>query len=418
VLRVNQNIQRVEPSATIVINERSNDLVKSGRKVYKLGFGQSPFPVPKSVVKALRKNAHQKDYLPVKGLYELRKAVANHQSTKIGLSCEAEDVIIGPGSKELLYLTQLIYNGDLLLPRPSWVSYAPQAKIVGKKQEWLETKKENGYLLHPDTLSAYCLSNPYSPKLLLLNYPSNPTGATYTESQLKALAGVAKKYNILVLSDEIYGDVHHEGQHISISQFYPEGTIVSGGLSKWCGAGGWRLGTFIFPKEYRWLLDKMGIIASETFTSTSAPIQYAAVRAYKGGKKIDKYLKDSRYILDRVANECHRLLTDFDIECPNPKGGFYLMPDFEHYRKKLAARGIHTSHDLCEAILEETGVALLPLSAFGMDEKVLGVRLSYVDFDGKRALKIRRKNKKAPAKKLAPKVIKGIHLIGDWINNI
>jgi len=129
---INKNITFLKPSATLVINERSNALVKSGKKVYKLGFGQSPFPVPKIVVNALKKNAHQKDYLPVKGLMALREAVAKYSHQKFGVDCTAEDVLIGPGSKELLFLTQLIYQGELLLPQPSWVSYEPQAQLASK----------------------------------------------------------------------------------------------------------------------------------------------------------------------------------------------------------------------------------------------------------------------------------------------
>jgi len=104
----------------------------------------------------------------------------------------------------------------------------------------------------------------------------------------------------------------------SIAKYYPEGTIVSSGLSKWCGAGGWRLGTFVFPKELRWLLDKMAVVASETFTTTSAPIQYAAVKAYEGGTEIEEYLTHSRIILGKVAQACSQLLLAINISHPAP----------------------------------------------------------------------------------------------------
>src|SRR5690606_12101120 len=108
---------------------------------------------------------------------------------------------------------------------------------------------------------------------------SNPHGYTYCNEELKAIAAVAREYRMLVLADEIYGEVHFLGKHTSIAQYYPEGTIVSSGLSKWCGAGGWRLGTFAFPAQLQWLKNAMATAASETYTSTSAPIQYAAVKA-------------------------------------------------------------------------------------------------------------------------------------------
>jgi len=173
---------------------------------------------------------------------------------------------------------------------------------------------------------------------MILNYPSNPTGSSLKPDQLKALARVARKHKILIISDEIYGDVHHTGQHESIAKYYSEGTIVSSGLSKWCGAGGWRLGTFVFPKNLRWLLDKMTVVASETFTTTSAPIQYAAVKAYQGGTPIEEYLTNSRVILKRVAEASSQLLQKHNILHPPPLGGFYLMPNFAHHRQKLNAK--------------------------------------------------------------------------------
>jgi len=412
---VKLNITNLKPSATLVINERSNALVASGKKVYKLGFGQSPFPVPKIVVDALKANAHQKDYLPVRGLYALRKAVANYNQQKFGLATTAEDVLIGPGSKELLFLTQMIYQGELLLPQPSWVSYEPQAHLASKGHHWLATKVENGYMLDAATLAEHCQKELNVPRILILNYPSNPAGGSLNTSQLQSLAKVARQHKILILSDEIYGDVHHTGQHESIAKYYPEGTIVSSGLSKWCGAGGWRLGTFSFPKELRWLLDKMAVVASETFTTTSAPIQYAAVKAYEEGSEIEEYLKHSRIILGKVAQACSKLLLAKNITHPHPTGGFYLMPNFNFYREKLQARNIRSSIHLSESLLEETGVALLPLSAFGMPDDFLGARLSYVDFDGAKALQLIKEKPNAMADELAPKVMEGVRLIGEWV---
>ncbi len=280
---VNKNIAGLRPSATLAINEKSHQLASEGKKIYKLGFGQSPFPVPPTVVENLRHNAHQKDYLPVKGLMDLREAVAQQHRELFGINCAAGDVLIGPGSKELLFLIQLIHKGDLLLPQPSWVSYAPQAQLTRKQQYWLPTQAANNWMLDAETLENHCKKAPDRNRILILNYPSNPTGSTFDEVQLSALAGVCRKYRILVLSDEIYGLTHHTGQHRSLASYYPEGTIISSGLSKWCGAGGWRLGTFVFPTSFRWLLNCMATAASETFTTTSAPIQYAAVSAYQGG---------------------------------------------------------------------------------------------------------------------------------------
>ena len=409
----NENISSLKASATLAINERSIALQQAGEPIIRLGFGQSPFPVPNLVVEALRQHAHQKDYLPVKGLYTLREAVANYHQRKFSIHCTAEDVLIGPGSKELLFLTQLIYKGTLMLPQPSWVSYAPQAQLSRKQYVYLPTNKGENYMLSPQILEQHCAQLAQGPKILLLNYPSNPTGATLDSTQLMALAEVARKYEILILSDEIYGDTHFTGAHQSIARFYPEGTIISSGLSKWCGAGGWRLGTFVFPEQLRWLLDKMVVVASETFTSTSAPIQYAAVAAYQAHPQIEDYLRKSRAILQIIGEAVHTQLEAHQITCPKPSGGFYLMPDFSFYQNKLTKQGILNSRQLCDFILEELKVALLPLSDFGMPDDFLGCRLSYVDFDGKKALDLLTDT--STPEELAPKVLQGIHHILAWI---
>ncbi|MFH1834484.1 MAG: pyridoxal phosphate-dependent aminotransferase, partial [bacterium] len=351
-----------------------------------LGLGQSPFPVPDVVVKRLREHAHEKDYLPVRGLRALRQAVANYHRLRSGIECSAQDVLIGPGSKELMFLLQLVYYGDLVIPTPSWVSYAPQARIIGRPITWVPTRWEDDLKLLAQDLDRVCQADPSRPRIVILNYPSNPTGATYTMTELKALARVARKYQVVLLSDEIYAELHHRGQHVSVARFYPEGTIISSGLSKWCGAGGWRLGTFTFPRNLSWLLDAMAAVASETFTSTSAPIQYAAVRAFRGGIEIEEYLHEARRILRRLGHYAWSRLTKVGAVVPRPIGAFYIFPDFSPLRESLAKRGIRTAPQLCEALLEDTGAAVLPGSAFGRPLEELSFRLAYVDFDGARAL--------------------------------
>jgi aspartate aminotransferase len=373
-------------SATLAIHARTGELLRQGRRIFKLGLGQSPFPVPEPVVQALRDHAHEKDYLPVHGLRELRDAVAGYHARREGLELGGDDVLIGPGSKELMFLLQLVYHGDLVIPTPAWVSYAPQARIIGRQVHCLPTRQEHGFCLRPETLDALCRSDPDRPRLLILNYPSNPTGGTLDEDQLRGLAEVARAYRVVLLSDEIYGELHHRGEHISVARFYPEGTIISSGLSKWCGAGGWRLGTFVFPPGMRWLQGAMAAVASETYTSTSAPIQHAAVRAFQGGSDIDAYLSGSRRVLSALGEHIHTTLRAGGVDCPRPDGAFYLFPDFGVARDRLAGRGIGTSAELCEALLRDTGVAMLPGSEFGRPGEELTCRLAYVDFDGGAAL--------------------------------
>ena len=173
---------------------------------------------------------------------------------------------------------------------------------------------------------------------------------------------------------------------MSIARFYPEGTIVSSGLSKWCGAGGWRLGTFAFPKSMSWLLEAMAAVASETYTSTSAPIQYAAVRAFHGGLRIERYLWFSRRILSALGRWSARRLREAGANVERPTGAFYLFPDFSPFADRLRSRGITTSAQMCERLLEDTGVAILPGNDFGRAPDEMTARLAYVDFDGARAL--------------------------------
>lgn len=384
-VQLNAEVRGLAPSATVAINDYSNELRRQGRAIFKLGLGQSPFPVPDVVVRALRSHAHEKDYLPTRGLPSLREAVAAYHRRAHGIDAHASDVLIGPGSKELMFLLQMALSAELILPSPAWVSYEPQARILGRKTSRLETSAESGWRLEPETLDRHCLAGGGS-RLLVLNYPGNPSGTTYDADRLEALAAVARKHRLIVLSDEIYGEVHHLGAHVSMARFYPEGTIVSSGLSKWCGAGGWRLGTFLLPPSLSELGDTIAAIATETFTSTSAPIQHAAITAFEGGDEIDRYLSHSRMLLSTLGKWAAKRLRDEGATVSEPEGGFYLFPGFQAFRERLLSNGIRGSRAFCEKLLVETGVAVLPGVDFGRAEDELSARIAYVDFDGEAAL--------------------------------
>lgn len=386
---INPTLEGLGLSETLAINEISKRLQAEGRSLYKFGLGQSPFPVPESVVAALRLYAPQKDYLSVKGLMPLRKAVAEFHRKKDLVNFSPENVMVGPGSKELLFLVQLVFNGEIIIPSPGWVSYLPQAKIIGREIRIVHSNYNDGWCIRPQTLRQWCEENE-TPKLLILNYPGNPDGASYNVDQLQALANVAREYGLIIISDEIYGQIHHTGEHVSIARFYPEGTIISSGLSKWCGAGGWRLGTFSFPDNLKWLMDAMAVVASETYTSVSAPIQYAAIQAFSGSAEIEEYLAHVRRILAQLGREMAVLLREAGLAVHNPVGAFYLFPDFESYREVLKQQGILNAHQLCKRLLDDCGVVTLPGSAFNRPESELTIRLAYVDFDGAAALQASR----------------------------
>ncbi|MEE2787934.1 MAG: pyridoxal phosphate-dependent aminotransferase [Myxococcota bacterium] len=382
---LNPQLINMAPSATLAIHERSKNLVAAGRSIAKLGLGQSPFPVPTSVIQALRRAATEKDYLPVSGLEALRSAIARHHQRIDDLNFSPDDIIIGPGSKELLFLTQLVHQGTLLLPNPSWVSYAPQAQLIGKPVQWIDTAS-SGWRLTAASLEAHCRSQDDGPKLLILNYPNNPTGLTYDESALVDIAQVCRANEIIVVADEIYGRLDHRGQHRSLAAHYPDGTIVCSGLSKWAGAGGWRLGYAVYPPRLRTMFKAMKAAASETFTSVSAPIQYAAMTAFDGDSDIERYLEDSRRILKALAQASVRILRTAEVKVSDAEGGFYLFIDLESWRPALSDRGIRTGEAVAESLLNERGVACLPGSCFGRPSAELTLRLSLVDFDGAYAL--------------------------------
>ena len=385
---LNLNLRGMGLSATLAINERCRALRNEGRTVYTMGLGQSPFPVPDPVVEALRLAAPEKDYLPVRGLPALRQAVADFHRKHDQIEAHPDGVIVGPGSKELMFLLQLTFYGQIIVATPCWVSYLPQAQIIGRTVEKIPASHEQRWKITAGQLQrAFAeVHDDYRPRLLVLNYPGNPSGQTYTADELKEIAEVARRYEAIVLSDEIYGQLHHQGEHVSIARFYPEGTIVSSGLSKWCGAGGWRLGTFCFPPDLGWLLDAMAAVASETYTTVCAPIQYAAVHAFRGGVDLERYLWHARRILAALGRECTEILRQAGVRVHLPDGGFYLYADFSPLRERLARRGIEDGPTLCHHLLEQAGVAILPGAVFARSPAELTARIAYVNFDGPRAL--------------------------------
>jgi aspartate aminotransferase len=332
--------------------------------------------------------------------------------------------MIGPGSKELIFILQLVYYGDLVIPTPSWVSYSPQARIVGRPVYWVPTSSNNFWRLSPDQLDKICRTDPDRPRIVILNYPSNPSGYTYPLERLKELARVARKYSVILVSDEIYGLLDFNNQHVSVARFYPEGTIISSGLSKWCGAGGWRLGTFSFPPQLSRLGDAMATVASETYTATSAPIQYAAITAFNGGHDIEEYLFHSRRILKALATYLVNELNSIKINIPMSHGAFYLFPDFGAYREKLSARGILTSVEMCSTLLEDTGVAMLPGFDFGRDPEELTARLAFVDFDGQAALEAasgeytNKEIDESFVKCYAPRLVEAFRHLTAWFSSL
>ena len=407
---IKEEIKKLKPSATLAINEESNRLKKSGKKIYKFGFGQSPFPVPETIVSELKKNANKNTYLPMQGLDELRLAIANNLNTNNNNNFKSDDIVIGPGTKELMFLTQLAFGGEVILPAPSWVSYQPQAIIAKNKVHWIQTTSSSNWFPTGEQLENKIKSIENKNLILFINSPNNPSGTIC--KNLEEIAEVAKKNNLIILSDEIYSQLTFSNQYKSISNFYPEGTIVSTGLSKWCGAGGGRFGFFAIPDQLKELKQSLKILCSESFTSVSAPIQYAAIEAYKGDHSI--YLDTVKKILSYTGNYVYENLKSNVINVTKPEGGFYLFPEFTNAK-------FNSASEMCKDILNKTGVALLPGSDFGLAPNKLVARLSYTDFDGATFLKNtlgRKKLDKADLKKYTPNIVKGVFALKEWSNSL
>ena len=403
-------VKDLKPSSTLAINEASKKLEDDGKKIFKFGFGQSPFKVPQDVVEELKNNAYQNKYLPMQGLSELRQSVAKYTSNKKNYEYNSENVIIGPGSKELMFLLHVIFDGEIILPAPSWVSYAPQAILGRNKIQILQTKRENNWFPTAQEIEEVILKDKNKNYLLFLNSPNNPSGQVC--ENLEEISNVTNKHNLIILSDEIYSELTFTKNYKSISNFCPKKTIISTGLSKWCGAGGWRLGYFIIPESLNDIKNMINVLASETFSAVSAPIQYAAIKAYENDHTI--YINKSKNILKAVGNYVYSNLKSNKILINEPQGGFYLMPEFLNSKFK-------TSSEMCENILKETGVALLPGSDFGFHESKMLARLSFTDFDGEKFMNSIKEDQSIDLdiiKKLAPMIVEGVDNLKKWSENL
>jgi len=372
----------------------------------------------------LIKHAGSSGYLPTLGLTELRKEIATFLKNHQNIAAHEDTIFIGPGSKELLYQTILIINGTYLIPKGSWVSYLPQVKLNQKDFTLLETSVEHNYKLEPHILDSLCKASGDETKILILNSPNNPTGAVYTSDELKALAEICRKYEVIVLSDEIYSQLSFQHSHAtSIHNYYPEKTIVFGGISKVFAAGGYRLGYVVVPPELDFLKNSYRSLFSETFSAVSAPIQYAAIEAFRFKEEIKGSVEDSAAILNALSKYVYQELTRVHISCTNPEGGFYMLIDFDHYKKPLEKMDLIDSIALANHLLDHCGVALLPGTDFYFPPEQLIFRLAFVDFDGKKALKAYQKNKNMPLdlkfiKTFAPNVMNGVQKIIDFVTSM
>lgn len=416
------NFQEIPHSQTLWINEECEILLQKGQDVIRFGFGESPFSPPDWITKDLINHANDTRYLPVQGLSSLQKAAKKFHAHFQNLKLEEHETFIAPGSKLLLYACQAAFKeACILIPAPAWVSYYPQAKLCGHESIIIHCQYQKRWRVTPENLEKACKQS-NKQKIFILNYPGNPDGLSYSQNELDELAKVAKAYNCLIIADEIYNLLDHRNQSPSISKTYPEGTIITTGLSKCCGAGGWRLGIAFIPKILgAHFFKTLKGIASETYSCTSSPIQHAAVTAYNNPEKLANYFKSQQRILHVLGTYITEHLNNMHVKTYAPEGGFYVYPDFEYYREKLAKQSINNATSLCQQLLKQTGIALLPGTAFNQDPNILSCRLAYVDFDGDKCLKqfsIEKTLDKEMLLKACPKIPLAMNRIAKWLEKL
>lgn len=420
---VRPDLVKASGASNLNTNEMVKDLMANGRKIYHFAFGQSPFPVMAAFQAALKENVHQMAYVPVAGIAELRRAICDFHYRFDNLKFHHDQVIVGPGTKELIYLLMCVFNGDIYVLSPSWTTYKPQAKLAGHAAKVIETCLDDKWRLQPEVLEkVFFDSGAERNKLLILCNPDNPTGTIYPSKNLQQISDVLRRHNVLVLSDEIYARLEYNGKHDTIARYYPEGTILSTGMSKWPSAGGWRVGYNIFPPELNALKVAVRCAASHTYSCAPAPMQYAVAKALTMTEECNEYIFHTTRILCQLAAYCCRELQSLGVKLVPPSGGYYCFPDFECLRPALERRGIKNGQQFTEAIFTEANVALMSGGpAFLRPDSEFTVRLCFTDFDGDEALKASMKIGRARPltdeflKYYCKNVVEGVEVLKNWV---
>lgn len=368
-------------SATLAIHEEVRRRARAGENVLHLGFGEAGLPVHPLLREALIAGSGDGGYDPVAGDVTLRRNIADFYGRR-GLETDASQIVVGPGSKALLFALMLALEGDLVLPKPAWVSYAAQAAFARKALIRVPILAEAGGIPNPDYLEeavTRARSRGLNPRFLLINQPDNPTGTLASRDVLVRTLEVARSCGLFVVSDEIYRDlVHGERAFVSAAEIDDANCVVTGGLSKSLALGGWRIGTLRVPSTPAGhdLGQRVCAIASEIWSCIAAPIARAARLAYAEPTEIVAHVRASCDLHAQVAKAMFAAVEEAEADCRQPTAAFYLYPDVSRFRDRLARRGIDTSHSLAHVLLGEFGIAVLPGAAFGDDPDALRFRIA------------------------------------------
>ncbi|MGH3359345.1 MAG: pyridoxal phosphate-dependent aminotransferase, partial [Nocardioidaceae bacterium] len=342
-------------SATLAANEQIRARIAAGEDIIHLAFGEAGLPVHPDLAACLNGSAHRTDYPAVVGDQAAREACAGYFERR-GMRTEASQIVLAPGSKALLYATLLAVPGDVVLPKPSWVSYAAQAALAGRGTLSVPIPAHTGGVPDPDLL-AEALDRAERegrrPGSLILTRPDNPTGTIADDETLKQVCEIAASHDLVVISDEIYADLSHDGAAgypVSAATLIPERTVVTTGLSKRLALGGWRIGVARIPDGP--LRNELIGIGSEIWSSMAAPMQDVARYAFDEPEELTSYIDRARRLHSSVAHAMWRVWTDAGAQCREPEGGFYIYPDLGAFADRLASRDIATSPRLAEALLD------------------------------------------------------------------
>lgn len=371
-------LARVAPSATVAISQKARELARAGRDVIALSAGEPDFDTPLNVREAaVQAMAEGKTrYTNVDGIIELKEAVAAKFRRDNGLDVMAADCFVATGGKQVIFnaLMATLNPGDeVVIPVPYWVSYPEIVRLCGAEPVFALANAATGFKLTPEVLDAAITPRT---KWLILNTPSNPTGAAYTAAELRGLADVLLAHpHVHILTDDIYEVlVYDGGKFATIAQVEPAlqaRTLTMNGVSKSHAMTGWRIGYCTGPRA---LLGAMTKLQSQSTTNPASISQWAAVEALNGPQD---FLADWRKVFqERRDLVVKGLNANTGLDCLTPEGAFYVFPSCQRLLGKTSAGGakLVTDEDFVLALLEETGVALVHGTAFGLSGHI---RLSY-----------------------------------------
>ncbi len=375
-MKLSARAKRLQPSATLAITAKAKELKSQGVDVIGFGAGEPDFDSPDFVKEeAIRAiNAGLTKYTAVGGIDELKTAIINRIREDYGLEYEKSEIIVSVGAKHTLYnLTQVLFEeGDeVIVPAPYWVSYPEQIALAEAKPVILHTSEDDGFTIKPDVLKEHINSNT---KALILNYPSNPTGAIYKEEELRAIVDVAMDAGLIIISDEIYDKIVYDGiKHIPVAALgedVKKSTILVNGVSKTYSMTGWRIGYAAGDKE---VISAMSKLQGQSTSNPVSISQWASVAAFEGpqdviAERTREFEKRKNYIVEKLNSIP-------GIKCFNPQGAFYVFPNVSgFFGKSYNGKEIKNSMDFTELLLDEAKVAVVPGDSFGSDDHV---RISY-----------------------------------------